>query len=53
VADEYQRSSLEALADPERHLANPVNAYLLIKRLVIDWKQVVNKYLGRTKEEGK
>jgi len=51
IVEKYERSSLEALTDPERHLENPVNAYLVIKRLTIDFKQV-NKYLGGTKHEG-
>jgi prolyl 4-hydroxylase len=30
----------EASADVSKYLANPINAYLLVKRLTSDWKQV-------------
>ena len=30
----------EASEDVSQYLANPVNAYLLVKRLTSDWKQV-------------
>ena len=30
----------EASKDPAKYLSNPINAYLLIKRLTSDWKKV-------------
>lgn len=30
----------EASADVSNYLANPLNAYLLVKRLTSDWKKV-------------
>jgi len=53
IADDFETHSQEALIDPESHLANPVNAYLLIKRFTIDWKQVVDRYLSGAKTQGK
>lgn len=37
---EYEAMHIEANRDPEKFLSNPVNAYLLIKRLKSDWKNV-------------
>jgi prolyl 4-hydroxylase len=42
IADDFEYHSTDALADPERHLGNPVNAYLLIKRFTKDWETIVN-----------
>lgn len=41
-ADEYQKEHTEAAADISSYLSNPINAYLLTKRLTSDWKQVEN-----------
>lgn len=38
----YQREHTEAASDISGYLANPINAYLLTKRLTTDWKQVEN-----------
>lgn len=38
----YQREHTEAANDISGYLANPINAYLLTKRLTTDWKQVEN-----------
>lgn len=35
---EYEK----AQADPTEYLANPINAYLLVKRLTTDWKNTEN-----------
>lgn len=35
---EYEK----AQADPTEYLANPINAYLLVKRLTTDWKNIEN-----------
>ena len=39
---EYQREHAEAAADITSYVSNPINAYLLTKRLTTDWKQVEN-----------
>lgn len=35
---EYEK----ARADPTEYFANPINAYLLVKRLTADWKYTEN-----------
>lgn len=37
---EYHREHNEAAVDVTSYLSNPVNAYLLTKRLTVDWRQV-------------
>ncbi|XP_013418730.1 prolyl 4-hydroxylase subunit alpha-1-like [Lingula anatina] len=37
VADEYEKHSEEALANSEKFMGNPVNAYLFMKRFTVDW----------------
>jgi len=32
----------EASIDVSKYLANPINAYLIVKRLTADWKEVEN-----------
>lgn len=39
VAD-YKAHSEEALKDPQKYLANPVNSYLLIKKFTIEWEEL-------------
>nr|CAH0108384.1 unnamed protein product [Daphnia galeata] len=38
--EEYESMYQEASEDVTKYLANPVNAYLLVKRLTSDWNQV-------------
>ncbi|XP_046656304.1 prolyl 4-hydroxylase subunit alpha-1-like isoform X1 [Daphnia pulicaria] len=38
--EEYESMYQEASEDVSQYLSNPVNAYLLVKRLTSDWKQV-------------
>lgn len=38
--DEFQQKHMEAMKDPSAYLANPINAYLLTKRLTTDWKKL-------------
>lgn len=38
--DEFQEKHAEAMKDPSAYLANPINAYLLTKRLTTDWKKL-------------
>lgn len=37
---EYQREHNEAATDVTTYLSNPVNAYLLTKRLTVDWREI-------------
>nr|KAG5704894.1 hypothetical protein BaRGS_003877 [Batillaria attramentaria] len=37
IASDYEQHSQKALKDPHFYLANPVNAFLLIKRFTLDW----------------
>jgi hypothetical protein len=39
-AAEYAREHEEASQDVQGYLSNPINAYLLVKRLTTDWKEV-------------
>jgi len=41
--NEYKRMYTEASNDVSKFLANPINAYVLVKRLTTDWKQVENE----------
>ena len=38
--EEYESMYQEASADVSKYLANPVNAYLLVKSLTSDWKKI-------------
>ncbi|XP_046656301.1 prolyl 4-hydroxylase subunit alpha-1-like [Daphnia pulicaria] len=38
--EEYENMYQEASADVSKYLANPVNAYLLVKSLTSDWKKI-------------
>ena len=38
--NEYEKIRTEASSDVERYVGNPLNSYLLIKRLTSDWKEV-------------
>lgn len=38
--NDYEREHSEAAADITSYLANPINAFLLTKRLTTDWKEV-------------
>jgi prolyl 4-hydroxylase len=38
--EEYENNYQEASEDVSKYLANPLNAYLLVKRLTSDWKKV-------------
>jgi prolyl 4-hydroxylase len=48
---EYEAMYQEASADVSKYLANPVNAYLLVKRLTTDWKKV-EKVISRNAGSG-
>ena len=38
--NEYEKIRTEAVSDRERYVGNPLNSYILIKRLTSDWKEV-------------
>lgn len=38
--EEYEKIYEEASVDVQKYLSNPINAYLIVKRLTSDWKQV-------------
>ncbi|KAJ9592145.1 hypothetical protein L9F63_001261, partial [Diploptera punctata] len=40
AAAEYAKEHEEASQDVQGYLSNPINAYLLVKRLTTDWKEV-------------
>lgn len=40
--DEYRREHADAASDITAYVSNPINAYLLTKRLTTDWRQVEN-----------
>ena len=42
IAQDYETHSQEAMAAAEEYLANPVNVYLLMKRLTSDWQKVTD-----------
>ncbi|XP_013402647.1 prolyl 4-hydroxylase subunit alpha-2 [Lingula anatina] len=46
LADEFEEHSNGALDEYEEHLGNPVNAYLLLKKLTVDWQKVENQLAG-------
>lgn len=45
LADDYEQHSLHALINPEKHLSNPVNAFLVVKRFTTDWDNTVNNFI--------
>ncbi|ESO12774.1 hypothetical protein HELRODRAFT_184843 [Helobdella robusta] len=45
IARDLENHSEQALNDPMKYLANPVNAYLLVKRFAVDWTNVVEQYI--------
>ena len=49
IAAEYRQHSQRTLEDPDAYLANPINAYLLVKKFTTDWYGVVD--LIRNKDE--
>ncbi len=51
--DNYERIHKVAAKDSQLYLANPVNAYLLVKRLTTDWKQVENLVVSGPAETGR
>lgn len=48
VADDFEKHSHDALQDPERHLSNPINAYLLVKRFTNEWNDILDQQIKST-----
>ncbi|ESO05903.1 hypothetical protein HELRODRAFT_93842 [Helobdella robusta] len=48
LADEFEEHSRKALANPEGHLSNPLNAYLLIKRFTSEWQYVLEEKIKKS-----
>ncbi|XP_068081878.1 prolyl 4-hydroxylase subunit alpha-1-like [Anabrus simplex] len=44
--EEYARKHQEASRDVQGYLSNPINAYLLVKRLTTDWKAVESQMVN-------
>lgn len=51
--DNYHRIHKVASQDSESYLSNPVNAYLLVKRLTMDWKAVESLVITGPTETGR
>lgn len=45
IANEYESHAETAMGDMHSTLANPVSAFLLVKRFTADWSEVLNKYM--------
>jgi prolyl 4-hydroxylase len=52
MADDFEQHSVHALANPEKHLSNPVNAFLMVKRFTSDWEYMVDTYIRSNATEG-
>ena len=53
---QYQRVNRELVENQEAYLHNPVNAYLVVKRLATDWKKVqgvIIENVGSSKSGGR
>jgi len=53
MADEFEEHSTRALQNPEKHMSNPVNAFLAVKRFTSDWDHIVQTYIRNNITEGK
>ncbi|CAH1794564.1 unnamed protein product [Owenia fusiformis] len=51
VADDYESHSNEGLSDIVHHVGHPVNAFLLVKRFTLDWKNVEDLLKNDTSQE--
>lgn len=49
--EDYENMYNEASQDVSKYLANPINAYLLVKRLTTDWKDV-EAYMTQNSGQG-
>ena len=48
LAENYEQHSAHALTNAEKHLSNPVNAFLVVKRFTTDWNYMVDNYVRNT-----
>jgi len=53
MADDFEEHSTKALKNPEKHMSNPVNAFLAVKRFTSDWDHIVQTYIRNNITEGK
>jgi len=53
MADDFEEHSTRALRNPEKHMSNPVNAFLAVKRFTSDWDHIVETYIRNNSTEGK
>jgi len=53
MADDFEEHSTRALRNPEKHMSNPVNAFLAVKRFTSDWDHIVQTYVRNNSTEGK
>ena len=52
LANDFEEHSAAALENPIKHLGNPVNAFLLVKRFTVDWENVMNNLIVNNATEG-
>ena len=52
LAEDYEQHSKAALANPDYHLGNPVNAFLLVKRFTTDFDSMLDDYVRVNNSEG-
>ena len=53
MADDFEEHSTRALRNPEKHMSNPVNAFLAVKRFTSDWDHIVETYIRNNITQGK
>jgi prolyl 4-hydroxylase len=51
-ADAYKKRHTEAKQNVAEFLANPINAFLLIKRLTVEWEEIEELMFENTKNDG-
>jgi len=52
MAEDFEEHSTRALQNPEKHMSNPVNAFLAVKRFTSDWDYIVQTYIRNNITEG-
>ena len=52
MAEDFEEHSTRALKNPEKHMSNPVNAFLAVKRFTSDWDYVVQTYIRNNSTNG-
>ncbi|XP_067670893.1 prolyl 4-hydroxylase subunit alpha-1-like isoform X2 [Haliotis asinina] len=51
LAEDLETHSVKALENPDYYLANPVNAFLFVKRFTLDWSKNVDNLLKNDSSE--